>query len=114
MKTTLVIFVFVTSAALLAVALTACDAPPRVTAPTTDAQPGINLDLDESSAVRIAEIIFVRVYGEQVLKEKPWQVTKTDRAFKIEGSLPDGHHGGVASLQISRDNAEVMMVPHGK
>ncbi|MFA7235626.1 MAG: NTF2 fold immunity protein [Phycisphaeraceae bacterium] len=115
MKTTLVIFMFLTSAALIAIALTACESPSRVADSTAIAQPPININLDESSAAQIAEIIFVRAYGEQVLNEKPWQVTKTDHVYVIEGSpLPEGYQGGVASLQINRDNAEVIAISHGQ
>jgi len=114
MKTTLVIFVFVTIAALIAVVLTACESSSRVADSTAIAQPKININLDESSAVQIAEIILVRVYGKQVLNEKPWQVTTTDRTFTIEGSFPEGYKGGVASLHINRANAEVISIVHEK
>lgn len=114
MKTSLILFVL-TIAALIAIALTACESSPRVADSTAIAQPKININLDESSAVQIAEIILVRVYGEQVLQEnKPWHVTTTAHTYKIEGTLPEDHLGGVALFEISRDNAEVISISHGQ
>ncbi len=77
-----------------------------------------DLKLDEASAVKIAEVIFVKVYGERVLQQKPWKVKseKDDSIFFIEGTfnLPKGTLGGVAEIRIKRSNAEVVSIMHGK
>jgi hypothetical protein len=74
----------------------------------------VNIDLDEQSAVQIAEVVLVRVYGKKVLGQRPWNVTKGESAFKIVGSLPKGWDGGVASIEINRRNAQVISIIHEK
>ena len=77
-----------------------------------------DLKLDEASAVKIAEVIFVKVYGERVLAERPWKVKleKDDSIFFIEGTFnaPKGARGGVGEIRIKRSNAEVVSILHGK
>lgn len=74
----------------------------------------ININLDKDSAVQVAEVVLVKVYGEKVLKEKPWKVTEERGIFAIEGTLEPGSKGGVASIQIRKTNAEVVAIIHGK
>ncbi len=77
-----------------------------------------DLKLDETSAVKIAEVIFVKVYGAKVLSQKPWKakLEKDDTIFHIEGTfnLPKDTYGGVAEIWIKRSNAEVVSIMHGK
>jgi hypothetical protein len=73
----------------------------------------VDVDLDEESAIKVAEIILVRVYGKAVLNERPWNVTKKEHIFKIEGTL-NTPLGGVATIEINQSNAEVMSIVHGK
>lgn len=74
----------------------------------------ININLDENAAVAIAEVVLVKVYGEKVLKEKPWKVSQDEETVTIEGTLMPGSLGGVASIQIRKRNAEVIAIIHGK
>jgi hypothetical protein len=74
----------------------------------------VDVDLDEASAIQIAEIILVRVYGKDVLEERPWNVTNNGDVFRIEGTLMEGTLGGVAEIEINRTNAEVVSIIHGK
>ena len=77
-----------------------------------------DLKLDEASAVKIAEVIFVKIYGERILKEKPWiiKLEADDSIFHIEGTFnkPEGSYGGVGEIKIKRSNAEVVSMMHGK
>jgi hypothetical protein len=74
----------------------------------------VNLRLDEKSARKIAEIVLVKVYGPEVLKERPWTLTETGDSFKFQGKLPTGDVGGVAEIEISKRNAAVTSITHGK
>ncbi|HTU24230.1 MAG TPA: NTF2 fold immunity protein [Pirellulales bacterium] len=74
----------------------------------------VDLELDEKSAVQIAEIILAKVYGQKVLQEKPWQISSDKTAFTIEGTFHGQGFGGVARIRISRATAEVLEVIHGK
>ena len=83
-----------------------------------------DLKLDEASAIKIAEVIFVKIYGEDVLSQKPWKVKleTDDSIFHIEGTLHTskearggvGVRGGVGEIKIKRSNAEVVSMMHGK
>ena len=77
-----------------------------------------DLKLDEASAVKIAEVIFVKIYGERILEEKPWivKLEADDSIFHIEGTFnkPEGTLGGVGEIKIKRSNAEVVSMMHGK
>ncbi len=75
---------------------------------------GVDLHLDQQSAVKIAEVVLVAVYGRQVLKERPWVIKAQGEVFIIEGTLPPGYVGGVAYIEISRRNAQVIKLIHGK
>jgi hypothetical protein len=78
-------------------------------------QQPIDINLDKESAVKIAEIILVKVYGERVLRQRPWQVAETKSSFTITGTLPKPRaKGGVATIRISRRTAEVSGIEHGK
>jgi hypothetical protein len=74
----------------------------------------VDLKLDEKTAIQIAEIVLAKVYGERVLKEKPWNVTADETSFTIEGTLPKGMAGGTARIRIRRTNAEVLEIIHFK
>ncbi len=65
-------------------------------------------------AAHAAERIFVDIYGNRVLSERPWRVTDTNGNYFIRGSLPKGHVGGVAQLKIKKANGSVCVYLHGK
>ena len=74
----------------------------------------VDVDLDEKSALQIAEIVLVRVYGEKVLKERPWNSSKAEGVFEIWGTMKKTELGGVASIRISAADARVISIEHGK
>lgn len=75
----------------------------------------VDLQLDEASAVKIAEAIFVKVYGERVLSERPWKTAleQDDSVYHIRGTLKTTK-GGVPEIRLKRSNAEVISICHGK
>jgi hypothetical protein len=74
----------------------------------------VEFNLDKQSAIQIAEIVFVHVYGKDVLKERPWNVSQKKGLFEISGSLPKGWDGGVATMKMNPKTAEVVELYHGK
>ncbi|HEX4142627.1 MAG TPA: NTF2 fold immunity protein [Pirellulales bacterium] len=74
----------------------------------------VDLKLDKKTAIQIAEIVLVKVYGNDVLKQKPWNVTADETSFTIEGTLPKESVGGVARIRVHRANAEIIEIIHGK
>jgi len=72
----------------------------------------LNLNLDKESAIKIAEIILVKIYGEKVLKQKPWSVSENDNSFKIRGTTVHTQKGGVAEIIINKSDARILHVIH--
>jgi NTF2 fold immunity protein len=85
---------------------------------TVASEKQIDLKLDDDSATKIAEIILVKVYGERVLKQRPWKVVKQGEIFKIRGTFhtKEGEirKGGVAEMEIRARDAAVVNIMHGK
>ncbi|MFI5101869.1 MAG: YbbC/YhhH family protein [Terriglobales bacterium] len=79
---------------------------------------------DSKTAVKIAEAVLVPVYGEKHIEsERPFTATLKDGAWIVTGTLrcPDGREGtttscdgGVAEVQISKDDARILYMMHGK
>ena len=83
----------------------------------------MDLKLDKDSAVKIAEIILVHIYGKSVLEQRPWEITETETEFKIKGTLrlplSDKNQivvlvGGVAEIVIRKSDACIIRYTHTK
>ena len=71
---------------------------------------------DEKTAIAVAEAILIPIYGEQdVSQEKPFHA-KLDawNIWTVQGSLPRGRAGGVATIKIQRKDGRVLSVSHGR
>src|SRR5579862_9083217 len=69
---------------------------------------------DERIAVRIADSVLIQRYGrDQVEAEKPLRAALHDTIWTVTGTLPSGHLGGVASIDINRADGRVIRVTHG-
>jgi hypothetical protein len=79
---------------------------------------------DSKTAVKIAEAVLTPVYGEkQIESERPFTATLKNGAWIVTGTLrcPDGKggtttscDGGVAEVQISKIDARILHMSHGK
>jgi hypothetical protein len=79
---------------------------------------------DSKTAVKIAEAVLTPVYGEkQIESERPFTATLKNGVWTVTGTLrcPDGKggtttscDGGVAELQISKNDARILYMSHGK
>lgn len=76
----------------------------------------MNLKLDEKTAIKLAEIILVAVYGDDILKQRPWNVTDNGTSFTIVGTFHRSEDmlGGVAEIIIDKSDARVIKCIHGK
>jgi len=74
----------------------------------------MDLKLDKQTAIKLAEIILVKIYGEAVLKQRPWVVTEDNFSFKIKGTFNYSvdHFGGVSEIVISKSDARVLKYSH--
>lgn len=72
---------------------------------------------DSTTAVKIAEIIWLNVYGENVLDTKPYKAKLIDnKVWIVEGTLNKGadYDGGTPYLEIQKDNCKVIGISHSK
>jgi len=78
---------------------------------------------DSKTAVKIAEAVLIPVYGEkQIESERPFTATLKNGVWTVTGTLrcPDGKggtttscDGGVAEVQISKNDARILYMSHG-
>lgn len=69
---------------------------------------------DERTALRIAEAVLTPIYGQATLDdEKPFVATLSNGTWSVSGSLPNGHVGGVAIIEISQADGRIIRVSHG-
>lgn len=70
---------------------------------------------DSITAVEIAKVIFVRVYGEKIMDRSPFNaVLKDGNIWVVEGTLEAGLEGGVPYIEIQKSDCKILKVTHGK
>ncbi len=69
---------------------------------------------DEATAIRIAEAVWLPIYGKDIYEEKPFIVGLRDGVWTVTGSLPGGRKGGVAEVEISKEDGRILRVSHGE
>jgi hypothetical protein len=70
---------------------------------------------DEGTAVRVGMAVLSPVYGEAKIKsEMPFKAKLSKGVWAIEGTLPNGMVGGVASIRIKKLDGRVLGMSHGK
>ncbi|HZP78404.1 MAG TPA: NTF2 fold immunity protein [Pseudolabrys sp.] len=97
---------------LVAFCLTAAEAQPKL---ANTKPPITNLVPDEKTAVAIALAVLIPIYGQrQIWHEMPFRAKLNDDVWRVEGSLPSGYVGGVAEIEISKEDARVISIIHGQ
>ena len=87
----------------------------NMTKETTNNRMGINLNLDEQTAIKIAELILVKIYGKDVLKQRPWNVSLKGDTYEINGTFHEKNaDGGVAEIKISKSDGRILEYLHWK
>jgi hypothetical protein len=74
----------------------------------------LNYVPNEETARKIAEAIWLPIYGESIYKQKPFVVTLERNIWIVEGSLPEGMKGGVAYIEIQKKDCKILKVIHSK
>lgn len=71
---------------------------------------------DEKTAIRIAEAVWIPIYGEKVLEERPFVAKLIDgNKWYVYGTLPKKYNvGGVAEIEISKSDGKILRISHGK
>jgi len=66
------------------------------------------------TAIKIAEAVWIPIYGKNIYREKPYTVSIKNGVWYVEGSLPRGSKGGVAFIMIQKTDGKILKVIHGK
>lgn len=67
------------------------------------------------TAIKIAEAVWLPIYGEDIYRKKPFKAALKDSTWIVTGSLPQGLFlGGVPRTEISKDTGCILHVSHGK
>jgi len=71
---------------------------------------------DAATASRIAEAVWIPIYGaEHIAEQKPFRVTLKGDVWTVTGKdLPADMKGGVAEADISKRDARILRISHGK
>jgi hypothetical protein len=73
---------------------------------------------NDSTAIKIAEAVWLPIYGKDVLEEKPYKARLKKGVWIVEGSIAtDTLHitmGGVAYIEIQKSDGKILKVLHDK
>jgi len=68
---------------------------------------------DAETAKKIAEAVWIPIYGKKVIDgEKPFKTKLKDGVWTVEGTLPAGDLGGVALVEIAKSDGRILRVTH--
>jgi hypothetical protein len=82
---------------------------------TADLKPGNGFIPDAGSAASLAHVILSVIYGaEQVSRQQPLTATESAGVWRVLGQRPRGTVGGVAEIDISRIDGQVLRVSHSR
>jgi hypothetical protein len=71
---------------------------------------------NEETAKKIAEAIWIPIYGENIKKLKPYKayLEENKTVWVVMGTLPKGKLGGVPYIKINKKDCRILKVTHGK
>jgi hypothetical protein len=69
---------------------------------------------DEKTAIKVAEAIWLPIFGEDIYDEKPFVAHLVKNVWYVSGSLKPGEFGGVAMIEIRKSDCKILSVSHPK
>ena len=68
------------------------------------------------TAIKIAEAIWIPIYGNKIEKRKPYIADYHEEGgyWEVYGTLPENTRGGVPEIKISKTDGRILYVNHGK
>jgi hypothetical protein len=68
---------------------------------------------DKETAIKIAEIVLFRLYGEEdIIAQRPYKVEQADDVWRISGTLKEDHFGSVFNIAISKQTGAILHLEH--
>lgn len=68
---------------------------------------------DKETAIKIAEAIWLPVFGEKIYKNKPFIAELKKGVWIVQGTL-HAQKGGVPYIEIQKKDCKVLKITHGK
>ena len=69
---------------------------------------------DKETAIKIAEAIWLPIYGEGIYQRQPFEAKLKNGIWIVEGSMPPDTKGGVPYIEIRKSDCKILKVEHGK
>lgn len=70
---------------------------------------------NEITAIKIAEAIWLPIYGKSIYRKKPFVAELVDNStWVVKGTLLKGKVGGVPYIEIQKCDGKILTVTHGK
>ena len=70
---------------------------------------------DESTAIKVAEAIWLPIYGDLIYEEMPFKASIIkDSVWFVTGTVKSGADGGVVEAEINCRNGDIIRVTHTK
>lgn len=110
---------FLTLLFLLAITCTTCSTKKLKTVDSIDLDGSVipvnGRVPNEETAIRIAEAVWLPIYGNLIYDSKPFKAKLIDDSiWVVLGTLPKGYVGGTPYAEIQKKDGKVLKVIHGK
>lgn len=70
---------------------------------------------DAETAIKVAEAIWLPIYGEKIYQKKPFVAKLKDSTiWVVTGTLKEKLLGGVPYIEIQKSDCKIIKVTHGK
>ena len=67
---------------------------------------------NEETAIKIAEAVWLPIYGETINDERPFHAKLIGDVWYVEGTLPEDALDGTAIAEISKTDGRILRVVH--
>jgi hypothetical protein len=67
---------------------------------------------NEITAIRIAEAVWLPIFGEEIYKDKPFKAVLKDGIWIVNGTLSEDTLGGTATAEITKQDGRILAVYH--
>lgn len=71
---------------------------------------------NEETAIKIAEAVWLPIYGESINNKKPFiaEYNEAEEFWEVYGTLPENMIGGVPEIKIRKNDGKILHVTHGR
>jgi hypothetical protein len=67
---------------------------------------------DAVTAIKIAEAVWLPLYGDEIFKSRPFKAVLKNGTWLVTGTLAEGTFGGTPVAEISQKDGKILRVTH--